>query len=122
MVVLLAAVPYGTVDAWWEAACECSVFGVTAIWLVKVLLRGSWDVQKLLILVPLVFLTGFAFAQTLVWPTQWFPIRWLSASHTLTIDPFQTLLTARKMLAVVSFLGLLLLHTSSPRRLRWLVR
>ena len=122
--MVLATIPYGTVDAWWEAVFECAVFALTAIWILEVLLRGSWQVNRLFILLPLIMITVYAFAQTVEWPAAWLAIGngRLTAQHTLTIDRYQTYLTARKALALTLFLGLLLLHTSTPKRLRWLVR
>lgn len=122
--IVLAAIPYGTVDVWWEAVFECAVFAITAIWIFEVLLRGGWEVSKLPILLPLIVITVYAFAQTVEWPAAWLAIGngRLTAQHTLTIDRYQTYITARKALALTLFLGLLLLHTSTPKRLRWLVR
>lgn len=121
--IVLTAIPYGSVDAWWEAVFECAVFALTAIWIFEVLFRGSWQVNKLFILLPLIMITVYAFAQTIEWPAAWLtrgggPI----AQHSLSIDRYQTFLTARKSLALTLFLGLLLLHTSTPGRFRWLVR
>jgi O-antigen ligase len=120
--IVLTVIPYGTVDAWWEAVFECSVFALTAIWIFAVLLRGSWQVSRLFILLPLILITTFAFAQAVEW--SWLPIGVgrLTAQHRLSIDRYQTYLTARKTLALTLFLGLLLLHTSTPRQFRWLVR
>ncbi len=122
--IVLTAIPYGSVDAWWEAVFECAVFALTAIWIFEVLFRGSWQVRQLSILLPLILITAFAFAQTVEWPVAWFPtgIERLTAQHTLSIDRYQTYLTARKALALTLLLGLLLLHTSTPKRLHWLVR
>ena len=122
-IIVVAVIPYGTVDAWWEAAFECGVFLLTALWIVESLLRGSWEVKRLSLILPLVCLTAYAFFQTIQLP------RWLASGgvpegspFTLSIDPYQTFLTATKLLALTSFFGLLLLHTSTPQRLRWLVR
>jgi len=123
-VIVVTAIPYGTVEPWWEALFECEVFAITAIWLFEGLLRGSWQLRRLFILLPLILITAFAFAQTIVWPVAWLPIGLgrLTSQHTLSVDRYQTYLTARKALALTAFLGLLLVHTSTPRRLRWLVR
>lgn len=119
-VMVLAVIPYGTVDVWWEAVVECAIFAITAIWIVQVLLRGSWDVKGLLpLILPVILITGYAFAQTIQWPIGFGR---LTPQHTLTIDRYQTYLTARKMVALTVFLGLLWLHTSTPTRFRWLVR
>lgn len=121
-IIVIALIPYGTVDPWWEAAFECGVFLLTALWIVEVLLRGSWEVKSLSVILPLVGLTAFAFLQTIQLPG------WLATGggqngspFTLSIDPYQTFLTATKLLALTLFVGLLLLHASTPRRLRWLV-
>lgn len=120
--IVLTSIPYGTVEPWWDAAFEVAVFVLTAIWIVEVLLRGSWQVNKLFILVPLILLTCYAFAQSVELPS------WLVTGngrnlsrHTLSIDPYQTHLTALKALALTLYLGLLLLHTSTRKRLRWLM-
>jgi O-antigen ligase len=121
--IVLSVAPYGTVDAWWESLFECAVFVLTAVWIFEVLLTGTWQVRKLFILLPLVLLTAYAFAQAAELP-RWVAIGNgpLGVRHTLSIDRYQTYLTARKTLALTSFLGLLLLHTCTPRRFRWLVR
>jgi O-antigen ligase len=121
--IVVALIPYGTVDAWWEAAFECGVFLLTALWIVEALLRGSWEIKPLSIILPLVGLTAFAFVQTIQLPS-WFAIggRQHGSPFTLSIDPYQTFLTATKLLALTLFFGLLLLHATTPKRLRWLVR
>jgi O-antigen ligase len=122
--MVLTVIPYGMVDAWWEAVFECGMFVLTALWILEVLFRGHWEVKKLAILLPLILITAFAFLQTVAWPLSWLPVGGgrLTAQHTLSIDRYQTFLTARKTLALTLFVGLLLLHTSTPKRLRWLVR
>lgn len=122
--IVLTSIPYGTVEPWWEAVFECAIFGLTALWIFEVLLRGSWQVKGLSILLPLIIITTYAFAQTVELPGSWLATgNGQSVSyHTLSIDPYQTYLTAVKTLALTLFLGLLLLHTSTPKRLRWLVR
>jgi len=121
--LVFTSIPYGTVDQWFEAVFECAVFGLTAIWIFEVLLRGSWQVNRILILLPMMALTAYAFLQTvplpgrLLVPTSGSP----TAQTSLTIDQYQTYLTAVKMLALTLFTALLLLHVSSRKRLWWLV-
>src|SRR6266480_511176 len=122
--IVVTAIPYGTVEPWWEAVFECAVFSLVALWIVEVLLRGSWQLKNLAMLLPLLIIVAYAFAQTFEWPAPWlvFGRGRLTAQHMLTIDRYQTYLTARKALALTLFLGLLMLHTSTPKRLPWLVR
>src|SRR4051794_2087690 len=66
--IVFTAIPYGTVDQWFEAVFECAVFGLTAIWVFEVLLRGGWQVNRILILLPMMALTAYAFLQTVQLP------------------------------------------------------
>ena len=120
---VLTVVSYGSVDPWWEAVFECAVFALTAVWIVEALLRGSWEIKRLFVLLPMLVITVYIFLQStqLPWTTASGPNGSL-VQRTLTIDRYQTHLTAIKTLALTLFAALLLLHVSSPRRLRWLVR
>jgi O-antigen ligase len=120
--MVLVSVPYGTVDIWWEAVFECAVFLLTAMWIIQGLL-GGWKFKGLFVLLPLIAMTLYAFAQTIHWPAGWFSLGTPpNLRNALTIDNYQTYLTARKTLALTLFLGMLLSHTSSPSRFRWLIR
>lgn len=122
-IIVTTNIPYGTVDPWWQALFECATFAITTIWIVEGLLHGTWELKRLSVLLPLVLLVIYIFAQAVVWPG-WAHIGpgRLTQQGTLTIDRYQTYLTARKTLALTLFLGVLLLHTSSPKRLRRLVQ
>src|ERR1700752_1550660 len=98
-VLVITPIPYGTTEAWWESLFECAVFALTAVWLIEVLLRGNWEIKKLWLLLPLAIITIYAFAQMVQWPAG-LPIVGgrLTAQRTLTIDRYQTYLTARKTL------------------------
>lgn len=119
--LVVTVMPYGTVDQWWISFFECAVFALTAIWICGALIKGEWRLRRLVPLVPMFILTAYAFFQTVQLP-------WTGAgnaghvSHSLTIDRYQTYLTATKMLALTSLTSLLLLHTRKLRRLSWLVR
>lgn len=123
VLIVTTAIPYGTVDPWWDALFECMVFTLGALWIVEGLFSGTWRTNKLLVVVPLVLITGYVFLQTFQWPAGYLPKEGgLVAQNTLTIDRYQTHLTALKTLALTLFLALLLIHTSTAKRLRWVVR
>ena len=42
--ILLVAVPYGTVEPWWEGAFECAMFFLGLLWVTHGLWSGSWAV------------------------------------------------------------------------------
>src|SRR5437763_608674 len=119
-VVAVAVIPYGAVDAWWEAVFESFVFALTAIWMIEALLAGDCAVPRLSVLLPLAILTAYLFIQAVQWPPRWFNPS--ATQHMLSVDHYQTYLTARKCLALSLFLVLVLVHVSNGKRLQWLVR
>jgi len=121
VLMIVAVIPYGSVDPWWEAVFECGVFSLAAVGCIEIFLSGKLRIKQLVVFLPLMLLTAFAFIQWVVWPA-WLPLRGLTLQHTLTIDRYQTMLTARKALALTLFAAMLLQRASSEKRLRWLVR
>jgi O-antigen ligase len=122
---LLAAIPltvfpYGTVDPWFEAGFEVLIFSLTIVWVIESILSRGFRLKRPSILLPMVAITFYVFFQSIQWPPKW--LSNTTTQHMLSIDHYQTHLTARKTLALAIFLGLLLAHTSTAKRLRWLVR
>jgi len=120
--MVISLIPYGTVDAWWEALFECGVFALTAIWMLTAVLRGSWQLKRLYVLWPMFLITGYIFLQTIPLPGLSFDSGTPLARHTLTIDQYQTHLTAVKALSLTLFAALLLLQVSTANKFRWLIR
>src|ERR1700738_1027280 len=124
LIIALSAIPYGTVEPWWEAVFECSVFALGILWAVEGLLSGTWQVRGIRLLLPLLALAIFSFFQT-VHP-------WIAADTTLagvktdvwrviSADPYETRLFVYKLLALILTGELLLRYTSSRQRLRLLI-
>ena len=119
----LTAIPYGTFQTWWVAVFECSVFALTALWVVHGLLSGAWNVKGLTLLIPAIALLLLAFAQTLplygatVAPAGIQGEVW----NAISADPYATRLFAFELLALTLAAALLLRFTSSPQRLRSLI-
>ena len=118
----LSAVPYGTVEPWWQALFECVVFLLAVLWIVEGWLSGAWQISNWKLFLPLFALVIFAWLQTLplgganevegIQSTFW---------HALSADPYNTRRFALKLLALI-FAGLLLLrYTTRPNRVRGLV-
>lgn len=122
LIIALSAIPYGTVEPWWEALFECSIFGLGVLWALEGLLSRTWEVRG--IHLPLLALAIFAFLQTV--------LPWSSGATTLagvktdvwrviSADPYGTRLFVYKLLALILTSELLLRYTSSRQRLRLLV-
>lgn len=120
--MVLVAIPYGTVEPWWRAVFESAIYLLTALWIVHGLLRGGWRVSGLHLLLPFLALVVLTFVQTIslgstigidrvegiMWPA-------------ISTDLYETRLVAFRLLALSLFLALLLRFTSSPQRLRALI-
>jgi O-antigen ligase len=121
-VIALTAIPYGTVDPWWEALFQCIMFALGALWIIEGWLGGKWFVSEHRLLIPLIALIAFAFFQTLpLWNLTTSTSTDVKAWRTISVDPYGTRLAAVKLLAITLTGGLLLRYTSSQRRLRILI-
>ena len=116
----LAAIPYGTVEPWWEALFECIVFVLGALWVVEGLLSGVWRISGLPLLMPLLAIIVFAFVQTLA---LWGASESINGAvwRALSADPYETRRFTFKLLTLTLAGVLLLRYTSGRRRLHALV-
>jgi putative inorganic carbon (HCO3(-)) transporter len=116
----LVAIPYGSIQPWWEAVFECAVFSLGALWVVDGLFSGGPRINGHRLFVPLIALIAFAFVQTI--PLGWGTVvsngdTWRSISA----DPYETRRFTLKLLALTVAGILLLRYTSSQHRLRILI-
>src|ERR1041385_8508079 len=112
-VIVVAAIPYGTVEPWWKAAFVCAVFAICIAAIIESLVSGSYHIAGGSVLLPMLALTALAFAQTLSFNSD----TW----NAISADPFQTRFFALQMLAVTMFLALLYRYANTERRIRILV-
>src|SRR5918911_1658284 len=122
VLIALAAIPYGTVQPWWQALFECAVFGLAGLWIIEGYLSGSWQLDAYRLLWPLVALVVFALLQTV--PLHGAGDVALGAGgvvwHALSTDPQGTRRWASKVMALVLTGAMLLRYTDSERRQRTL--
>ncbi|HEX8501814.1 MAG TPA: O-antigen ligase family protein [Pyrinomonadaceae bacterium] len=116
--VFFAAVPYGSVDPWWEGAFAASAFGLGALWAVEGALGGRWLVASHRLLLPPLALLLYAFAQTLPLPGAATTVAGVAAARTLSADPFETWRFVLKLASLLLIAALMLRYTASTRRLR----
>ena len=119
---VVLAVPYGAVEAWWEAIFECAVFGLGALWMVEGLLRGSWRMGNVRVFAPLLALAVFAWWQSWSWQgastVAGIESRWWTA---ISADPYETQRFVVKLLALLLTAGLLQSHLTTRRRFMALI-
>jgi O-antigen ligase len=112
--IVIAAIPYGTVEPWWKAAFVCAVFAICIVAIVESLLSGANRIEGGWVLLPILALSILAFVQTIslgssdVW-------------NAISADPFQTRFFALQMLALTVFLALLYRYANTESRVRVLV-
>jgi len=120
--IVLTAIPYGTTQPWWIAACVAAIFVIAILWLVEGYLSQSWFNGNWPVVLPVIVLAVFAFLQTLSFGTQTSSagIRFAIWS-TISADPYQTRFFVL-LLVALALVGLMLSrHAISEKRLRILI-
>ena len=120
--IVLVAIPYGTVEPWWEALFECVVFALGALWVIDGLLRrGAWVWKEHVVFLPILLIALYAFLQTLSGLSESSTVSGLKVWSAISADPFETRLSVLKLLALILSGVMLLRYTSSRLRLRALI-
>ncbi|MBS1787341.1 MAG: O-antigen ligase family protein [Acidobacteria bacterium] len=118
VMIAVLAMPYGAVEAWWESIFECTVFVLTALWIVEGLLRGSWRVGDVRLFAPLLALGAFAWLQTRSWQGATMEAGIQSQDWAaISADPYETQRFVLRLLALVLTGALLQSHVYNRRRL-----
>jgi len=123
LVIALTAIPFGTVDPWWESVFEAWVFMLVILWIIQASIGGAPWVREYQLLLPLLVLVIFSVIQSLPLGkgADGPAMAGVMVNRALSADPFETWRFAFKMLAVTLTLGLLLSYTSTESRLRTVV-
>lgn len=122
-IIALTAIPYGTVDAWWESIFEAAVFVLTMLWIVEALLGNSSRTKEWRLLFPMFALVVFAVVQCLTFSqgSDGPALAGTLVNRSLSADPFETWRFSLKLLAITLSLGLLLRYVSSVTRIQALI-
>jgi O-antigen ligase len=114
VLLVIAAVPYGTVEPWWKAGFVCAVFAVCILAIIDRLAIDGAPV-----LLPMLALSVLAFAQTLSFGSQ--QVAGITVWNAISADPSQTRFFALQVLSLTAWLALLYRYASSESRVRVLV-
>lgn len=117
--IVIAAIPYGTVETWWKAAFVCAVFAICIVAIVESLLSGSNRVAERSVLLPMLAVSALAFVQTI--PIGSDHIAGVPIWNAISADPYQTRFFVLQMLALTVCLALLYRYASTEMRIRILV-
>jgi O-antigen ligase len=119
--VVLVAIPYGTVEPWWEALFECVVFALGALWLIEGMLSRAWFTKEHRVFLPVILIALYAFIQTLPVLSGNLTVEGLKVWNSISADPYETRLSVLKLIAFALFGVMLLRYTRTRRRLRTLL-
>jgi O-antigen ligase len=114
--IALTAVPYGTVEEWWESAFQCAVLVLAALWLTEGILSRRWLSRIHLLLIPPTLILALVCAQAV--PFGRMKLCGVEVLRTLSADAYETRLVALRLLALLLVAAMLLRYTTEPRRLR----
>lgn len=122
VLIFLVAIPYGTVEPWWEALFECAVFALAVLWAIEGLISGEgWFNNRHAIFLPLLALILFAFFQSLHLWGGLSGAAQAAMPRAISADPFETQRAAFKLLALMLAGVMLLRYTNTRSRLSTLV-
>ena len=120
-IMVLTAIPYGTVESWWIALFECFIFLLGILGLIQSFLGKTSPVNSLSLTTPLVLLVLFILFQSLPLFSPTDSAGWPGLRFSLSADPYTTRLFGIKLFALIVAGLLLLRYTNSKRRLRTLM-
>ena len=112
-IIVLTAIPYGTIQPWWIAFFECLVFVTAMLALLEAIISNRWSLDIPLV-VPLLALTLFAILQSIPLFTGPGP---LNPRTSISADPYGTQLFAIQLFALTLVVLLLRRYLSSKTRL-----
>jgi len=118
--VVLTAIPYGTIEPWWKAAFVCAVFGISILAIIEMAISRSHDVGPRTILLPMLALAAFAFMQTIPIGSAG-SLTQLPPWHAISADPYQTRFFVLQILALTACLALLYRYANSEGRMQVLI-
>ncbi|MFN2578340.1 MAG: O-antigen ligase family protein [Pyrinomonadaceae bacterium] len=98
VVLILAPLPYGSVEPWSRAVFQSAVFTMGFFWCIHALLNGSWSTGNLRLFFPLIALAALAIVQSLSWSQS--NIAGIRVANALSADPFESWIVALQLLAL----------------------
>jgi O-antigen ligase len=119
--IVLTAIPYGTVEPWWKAAFVCVVFTLAILGTIEGLLSGSWSTRGWELLVPLFATAAFSFLQTVPFGTHAVPSIQHTSGNAISADPYETRFFTLQLLALTLAAALFYRYASTDRRVRILI-
>lgn len=123
MLIVMTAIPYGTVEPGLQALFSSAVFLLALLWVIQLFLSRSALRDQHRLLLPLLALIVFVLVQSLPWSfSGGFALGTENPWLAISADPYQTQLVGMKLLALTLVAAMLLHYVSSEQRLHTLIR
>ena len=122
VLIVLTAVPYGTVEPWPEALFECVVFALCMLFVIEGYLSGSWRINGLPLLYPVIALIGLSLLQSLsLWPANVSAASGGKVWVAVSADPYESRRFALKLASLALAGALLMRYAATRQRLKTLI-
>jgi len=120
--IVITAIPYGTVDAWWKAFFVCAVFVLAILWIIESYLSERLFDNAWPLVLPVAALALFSFLQTVSFQAGAPPAGIsLSTWKAISVDPYQTRFFVLQLLALVLAGVFISRYANTERRVMALV-
>lgn len=122
VLMALTAVPYGTVEPWSEAVFECAVFALCMLFVIEGYLSGSWRIDGLALLYPVIALVGLSLLQSVsLWPANVAAASGGKVWFAISADPYESRRFALKLASLTIAGALLMRYTTTRQRLKTVI-
>lgn len=120
--IVITAIPYGTVEAWWKAFFICAVFVLAILWIVESYLSERLFDDAWPLVLPVAALALFSFLQTVSFQAGSPPAGIsLSMWRAISVDPYQTRFFVLQLLALTLAGVFISRYANTERRVMALV-
>jgi O-antigen ligase len=115
VLIVLAAVPYGSVESWWTSFFEVGVFAIAALWSIEAVIGSGYHFRRWgWLALPAGSLIIFSFIQTIPLGTAAVGSLDSTLRRAISADPFETRSFVFRI-AALTLLGILLLRFTDRR-------
>jgi putative inorganic carbon (HCO3(-)) transporter len=120
--IVVTAIPYGTVEAWWKAFFVCAVFTLAILWIIESHLSERLFGDAWPLVVPIAALALFSFLQTIAFAQGDSPAGLTVPTwNAISADPYQTRFFVLQLLALALAGVFISRYATTERRVMVLV-
>jgi O-antigen ligase len=120
--IVITAIPYGTVEAWWKAFFVCAVFVLAILWIIESYLSERLFDDAWPLVLPVAAFALYSFLQTVSFRSGALPAGVGSSTwNAISVDPYQTRFFVLQLLALLLAGVFISRYANTERRVMVLV-